>query len=133
MSQNGSLGINSARQAWVTVTSTKEALSRRSGQTRRSPPKSQLNYILSKEVTFSRCYHKEGTGLYEKTQTKAFPWSWSIQSCCQQVLSGLDVLSCLFPVIVNLILTGQSYLLGKHAFDVNKFQFCHGKQVHFLY
>lgn len=38
MSQNGSESINSVRQAWVAVTSTKEALSRRSAQTWRSPP-----------------------------------------------------------------------------------------------
>lgn len=43
MSQNGSLSVNSVRQAWVTVTSAKEALSRRSGQTRHSPPQSQHN------------------------------------------------------------------------------------------
>lgn len=37
MSQDGSLSINSVGQAWLTVTSAKEALSRSGGQTRRSP------------------------------------------------------------------------------------------------
>lgn len=37
MSQDGSLSINSVGQAWLTVTSTKEVLSRSGGQTWRSP------------------------------------------------------------------------------------------------
>lgn len=56
MSQNGSGSINSVRQAWVTVTSTKEALSRRSAQTWRSPPQmaAQLDLVRGSDVQQSQ-------------------------------------------------------------------------------
>lgn len=58
MSQNGSWSINSVRWAWVSVTSAKERLSRRSGWTPYSPPKPQQNLILSEDLMFSRYCHK---------------------------------------------------------------------------
>lgn len=64
MSQNGARSINSVRQAWVTVTSTKEALSRRSAQTWHSLPQmaTQLDLVGGSDVERSLSQH---TGLHE--------------------------------------------------------------------
>lgn len=74
MSQNGSPSVNSVRQAWLTVTSAKEALSRRSGQTRPSPPKSQHNSILSEEVTLSSCCYKVYMNQSFQNKTISIDW-----------------------------------------------------------
>lgn len=76
MSQNGSESINSVTQAWVTVTSTKEALSRRSGPTRHNPPKSQRNWILSEEVTLSSCFHKVQVYMNQSLPNKVISMDW---------------------------------------------------------
>lgn len=64
MSQNGARSINSVRQAWVTVTSTKEALSRRSAQTWHSLPQmaTQLDPVGGSDVERSLSQH---AGLHE--------------------------------------------------------------------
>ena len=63
MSHNGSLSVNSVRQAWVTATSTKEALSRRSGpDTARSDPiTTQLDLVRGSDAQqlLSQVYGKQ--------------------------------------------------------------------------